>query len=180
MVADQPTSFLDEHPDSFQSFIGKTLAESTLSEAARSKDSPMPIPTLTPLSVNQLNAIAPIALAYIGDAVFELYVRSRFLFPAQRIHNYHQQVVAQVKAEQQANHLDSLVPYLTEAEKNILRRGRNATSGRQRRADAQTYQKSTGFEALIGFLYLSNQPRLFDLLNRLKLDCPSLDGPSSQ
>ncbi len=121
------------------------------------------------LSGAQLNAIAPVSLAYIGDAVFEMYVRSRLLFPAKRIRDYHTQVVSQVKAEQQAYYADLLLPHLNDAEKDMLRRGRNATTGRQRRAAAQSYQKATGFEALIGFLYLSNQPRLFDLLNRLSI-----------
>lgn len=121
------------------------------------------------ISGAQLNAVAPISLAYIGDAVFEMYVRSRLLFPAKRIREYHTQVVSQVKAEQQALYADLLLPYLTDDEKDILRRGRNATTGRQRRATAQSYQKATGFEALLGFLYLSDQSRLFDLLDRLSI-----------
>ena len=121
------------------------------------------------LSSAQLGTVTPSALAYIGDAVFELYVRSRLLIPQKRIRHYHQQVVDQVNAEQQARYLDCLTPYLNAAEKDIARRGRNATSGRSRRATAQNYQKATGFEALIGFLYLSDQVRLFDLLDRLKI-----------
>ena len=121
------------------------------------------------LSKAQLGMLPPISLAYIGDAVFELYVRSRLLLPAQRIRDYHDQVVNQVKAEQQSHHVDRLVPHLTDEEKDMLRRGRNATSGRHRRAAAHSYQKATGFEALIGFLYLSDQPRLLSLLNRLSI-----------
>ncbi len=121
------------------------------------------------LSGAQLNAVAPVSLAYIGDAVFEMYVRSRLLFPAKRIRDYHTQVVSQVKAEQQADYADLLLPHLSDIEKDILRRGRNATTGRQRRAAAQSYQKATGFEALLGFLYLSDQSRLFDLLDRLSI-----------
>ncbi len=131
--------------------------------------SDLPQDAIGELSESQLNAIAPISLAYIGDAVFEMYVRSRLLLPAKKIRDYHNQVVSQVKAEQQAQYADLLVPSLTEAEKDILRRGRNATTGRQRRATAQSYQKATGFEALIGFLYLSDRPRLFDLLKRLSI-----------
>ncbi|CAN5838571.1 hypothetical protein BH23CYA1_BH23CYA1_18790 [soil metagenome] len=121
------------------------------------------------LSAARTGSIAPISLAYIGDAVFELYVRSRLLIPAKRIRNYHQQVVAEVKAEQQAEYADVLIPYLSGAEKEILRRGRNATSGRHRRVGAKEYQKATGFEALVGFLYLNDQPRLLNLLNRLEI-----------
>ncbi|MEO0705539.1 MAG: ribonuclease III domain-containing protein [Cyanobacteria bacterium J06649_5] len=119
---------------------------------------------------SELASIAPISLAYIGDAVFELYVRSQLLIPAKRLRDYHEQVVAQVKTEQQAHYVDVLTPYLTEAEKDVMRRGRNATSGRNRRANAQDYQKATGFEALIGFLYISDQARLFNLLNQLSVN----------
>lgn len=117
----------------------------------------------------QFNTLSPISLAYIGDAVFELYVRSRLLFPAKRIRDYHNQVVSSVKAEQQAEYLDRLIESLTDSEKDILRQGRNATSGRHRRADAQQYQKSTGFEALLGYLYLRDRSRLIELLNQLAI-----------
>lgn len=120
-------------------------------------------------NARDLRSISPIALAYIGDAVFELYVRSQRLLPAKRIRDYHQQVVTQVNAEQQARYVDLLLPDLTESEKDILRRGRNATTGRNRRASGQDYQKATGFEALLGFLYLSDQPRLFHLLAKLPI-----------
>lgn len=121
------------------------------------------------MAPNQLNALAPISLAYIGDAVFELYVRSRLLIPSKRIRDYHQQVVGQVKAEQQARYVDVLLPHLNTAEQDILRRGRNATTGRSRRAKGADYQKATGLEALVGFLYLSDTDRLISLLNRLEI-----------
>ncbi len=120
-----------------------------------------------PLTNSELNAISPIALAYIGDAVFELHVRSRLLLPAKRIRDYHQQVVTQVKAEQQSHFVDILGPHLTDAERDLVRRGRNATTGKSRRASGQDYQKATGLETLIGFLYLSDQPRLIALLDLL-------------
>ena len=118
---------------------------------------------------HKLEAISPIALAYIGDAVFELYVRSHLLTPPKRIRDYHQQVVERVKAESQARCVDLLGQHLTEAEKEILRRGRNATTGKNRRAKGQEYQKATGLEALVGFLYLSDVPRLLKLLGYLDI-----------
>ena len=121
------------------------------------------------LTTQQLQAITPTTLAYIGDAVFELYVRSRLLLPAKRIHDYHTQVVGHVKAEQQAQYVSVLVPHLNDVEKEILRRGRNAASGKQRRAHAQHYQQSTGFEALLGFLFLSDRTRLTQLLSYLAI-----------
>ena len=116
-----------------------------------------------------MSAIAPTTLAYIGDAVFELYVRSRLLFPAKRTRDYHIEVVSHVKAEQQAHYVNVILPHLTEREKDILRRGRNATSGKQRRASAQHYQQATGFEALLGFLFLSDRTRLTTILSYLSI-----------
>ena len=127
--------------------------------------------TLSPeANLAQVSQIKPIALAYLGDAVFELYVRSQLLHPPKRIRDYHQQVVSRVKAERQAYYADVLVEHLTAFEKDLLRRGRNATVGKNRRARGQDYQKATGLEALIGFLYLSDLPRLLELLSYLKID----------
>lgn len=115
-----------------------------------------------------LRQLSPAALAYIGDAVYELYVRTRYLFPPQRLQNYHNQVVAQVRAESQACHLQSLHPYLNEGEREIVRRGRNAASKRPKRVDPDLYQQATGLEALLGYLYLSDLPRLVQLLNQIQ------------
>jgi ribonuclease III family protein len=145
-----------------------SIQESSLQKSSLQESSPQNMP-VTPPARSQVDDVSPIALAYIGDAVFELYVRSRLLLPAKRIRDYHTQVVSQVKTEQQADYIDQLIPYLNDSEKDILRRGRNATTGRQRRAAAQAYQKATGFEALIGFLYLSDQARLLELLGYLPL-----------
>ena len=122
-------------------------------------------------------AIAPISLAYIGDAVFELYVRSQLLMPAKRIRDYHQLVVTEVNAEQQSHYVDILTPHLSEDELDLLRRGRNATTGRHRRASGQDYQKATGFEALLGFLYLKDQTRLLQLLKKLEITGSPVPSP---
>lgn len=120
------------------------------------------------LSPNQIQRLSPAALAYLGDAVFELYIRRCYLFPPQRIQTYHQQVVAQVRAEAQSAHLQTLIPHLTPVELEWLKRGRNAVTNRSRRVDADTYQQATSLETLIGYLYLTDLQRLmqlFDLLN---------------
>jgi len=124
------------------------------------------------LTPEQVNALSPVALAYIGDAVYELFVRGMFLFPPKRIQAFHQQVVSQVRAEQQAYQVQQLTPLLTEAEKDLLRRGRNASSRGPRRVDSQIYQQSTGFEALVGYLYLTKPARLMELLSALTFDSP--------
>lgn len=121
------------------------------------------------LSLSQIQQLSPAALAYIGDAVYELFIRQHYLIPPQRIHAFHQQVVAQVRAEAQAQHLQTLIPHLTEVEMTWLKRGRNAVTNRPRRVDAETYQQATSLETLIGYLYLTDLQRLFDLLNLLNL-----------
>jgi len=113
--------------------------------------------------------ISPASLAYIGDGVYELYIRSYYLLPAKRICDYHKQVVTQVKAETQAQHLRSLYSYLTEQEKEILKRGRNAATGKPRRLSLSIYQQATSLEALIGYLYLTDADRLQELFNYLEL-----------
>ena len=122
------------------------------------------------LSSNQLQRLSPLALAYIGDAVYELFVRSRFLVPPKRVQTYHRQVVRHVRAEQQACYLEILKPYLTEAEADIMRRGRNAASGRGQRASTHDYRQATAFEALIGYLYLTDPQRLIEVLGYLPVD----------
>ncbi|MDX2230790.1 MAG: ribonuclease III domain-containing protein [Leptolyngbyaceae cyanobacterium bins.349] len=121
------------------------------------------------LSTAQIQQLSPAALAYIGDAVYELFIRRCFLTPPQRIQSYHQQVVAQVRAEAQAHHLQMLIPHLTPMEMEWVKRGRNAATGRPRRVDPDIYQQATSLEALVGYLYLTNAQRLMELLNLLHL-----------
>lgn len=117
-----------------------------------------------------IEQLSPTALAYIGDAVFELYVRTKFLMPPKRMANYHSQVVTQVRAESQSAHLLKLLPHLTEQEHSILRRGRNACVSKPRRLSLQTYQQATSLETLIGYLHLTNPSRLSELLAKLDFD----------
>jgi ribonuclease III family protein len=134
--------------------------------------SPPLIPDLLAATIHlkpgEIPRISPAALAYLGDAVYELYVRQTYLMPPQRPDAYHRQVVAQVRAESQANHLAALDPQLTDAERAVVKRGRNA-SPKSKRADPGAYQKATGFEALVGYLYLTDPDRLQTLLSRLGL-----------
>ena len=125
--------------------------------------------SITVVGTNQLKQLSPVALAYIGDAVYELFVRTQLLLPPKRIADYHSQVVAQVRAEAQAAHLQNLEPYLTLAEKDILRRGRNAVTNKPRRLSIKIYQQASSFETLIGYLYLEDPQRLQDLLTKLNL-----------
>ena len=114
--------------------------------------------------------LSPASLAYIGDAVYELYVRSYYLLPPRRISDYHRLVVAQVRAETQAAHLRSLESYLDESEREIVRRGRNAASGGRRGLSPAIYRQATSLETLLGYLYLKNPDRLNQLLELLELE----------
>lgn len=113
--------------------------------------------------------MSPNALAYLGDAVYELYVRNFYLVPMQRPDTYHRLVVEQVRAEAQALHLRSLTPHLNNTELEIVRRGRNATTGRPKRLAPEIYQQATSLETLIGYLYLTDMQRLTELLQKLNL-----------
>lgn len=119
------------------------------------------------LTPHQALQVAPAVLAYIGDAVYELHVRLQYLHPPRRIQTFHQQVVAQVRAETQAQQLLKLAALLTEVEQDIVRRGRNAATGKPKRLSVDIYRQATGFEALLGYLYLTEGDRLSYLLAQL-------------
>lgn len=112
---------------------------------------------------------SPLALAYIGDGVYELFVRTKVIeehenMPANKLHK---KTVQYVKAHAQADSIDAMLPHLTEDETAVYKRGRNAKSNTTpKNADMADYRKATGFEALIGFLYLSGEnERLHELMN---------------
>lgn len=108
--------------------------------------------------VDQLNALA---LAYMGDAVFEQAVREHLLRSGRvKPNTLHRQSTAFVSAKAQATVLKRLTEeeFLTEAELAVMRRGRNAKSGTvPKNTDVQTYNFSTAFEAVLGWLYLKKQ-----------------------
>ncbi len=110
--------------------------------------------------------LSPLVLAYIGDAVFELYVRLGLIPNVSKVQRLHKQAIQYVRAQSQADILKSWEPLLSEEEEAIVRRGRNAKSAVPKSADMITYRRSTAMEALIGYLYVSGQEqRLWELLN---------------
>ncbi len=130
---------------------------------------------LLPIAQVQVRQLSPAALAYLGDAVYELYIRTHCLVPPSRLASYHRQVISHVRAESQALYLRLLQPQLTPAELEILRQGRNAVQRRPRRLNPVTYQQATSFEALIGYLYLTDPPRLDQLFQSLDLEATESD-----
>ncbi|AFY72613.1 hypothetical protein Syn7502_00453 [Synechococcus sp. PCC 7502] len=109
------------------------------------------------------------SLAYIGDAVYELHVRMYYLSPPRTASAYHQLVVAKVRAENQAKQLDRLIQtlFLNDAESDLVKRGRNAAGYASRNIDPAIYQKATGFETLIGYLYLTDHDRLHQIFEQI-------------
>lgn len=116
------------------------------------------------ITLSQVKTLSPTALAYLGDAVFELFVRSQLLMPPRKINDYHQSVVAHVKAESQAQLAQVILPHLTEEEQTIFRRARNSAMGKPKRVPLNVYQQATGLEALLGYLHLTDPNRLAEVL----------------
>lgn len=111
--------------------------------------------------------INPLVLAYIGDAVYELYIRTLLVSKSNaHVHRLHMDSVKFVKAKAQSDIIHKIMDKLTEDEQNIVRRGRNAKSGTiPKNADVTEYKYATGFESLIGYLYLmDDHSRLVDIL----------------
>ena len=111
---------------------------------------------------------SPLVLAYIGDAVYEVFTREKLLgehpdMPAYKLHKLN---VHYVRAKAQSSAMAAIEPILTEEELAIYKRGRNAKAGTvPKNADLVDYRRATGFEALIGFLELSGQQeRLLEIM----------------
>ena len=110
---------------------------------------------------------SPLALAFVGDAVYEQFIRTKILLMANTSANkLHHRAVHFVKASAQSSAMKALMPLLTEEEEEIFKRGRNAHSASvPKNADVTEYRAATGFEALIGYLYLTaRQERLQEVM----------------
>ncbi|MGI6149110.1 MAG: Mini-ribonuclease 3 [Firmicutes bacterium] len=115
--------------------------------------------------------LSPLVLAYVGDAVFELYVRTHLAGQKGRLNELHKAAVHYVQAKSQAEIIHQWEPLLTEEEKGVVKRGRNTRSTPPRSAAVADYRYSTGFEALLGYLYLSGQKeRLLELLSHVQIE----------
>jgi ribonuclease-3 family protein len=111
-------------------------------------------------------ALSGLSLAFIGDAVYELFIRKYILSKGEaRMKELHKETVRLVNADFQADMTDVLLPKLREDELAVFKRGRNAHAGHtpKNKSEAQ-YHKSTGFEALIGYLYLKKDFERLDFI----------------
>ena len=102
-------------------------------------------------------------LAYIGDVVYELYIREHVISNSrEQVNKLHKKTIKYVSAKAQARIVEALNSEFSEEEKDVIRRGRNAEANTvPKNTDVITYKIATGFEALIGYLYLlKNEERL--------------------
>ena len=113
----------------------------------------------------------PLQMAYLGDTLHDLYVRSMLVSRKMSVGAMHKQAVRMVSAAAQARMLEAIEPELTEQEADITRRGRNAQAkhAAPKHVDPADYAHATGLEALWGYLYVTKQTDRLDTLIRLAI-----------
>ena len=119
------------------------------------------------LEDTDIRSYSPLTLAYIGDAIYELVIRTILVEKGNtQVNKLHQRASKLVKASAQSEIIEKLKPYLTEEEMGIFKRGRNAKSFTMaKNASMSDYRRATGFEAFMGHLYLTEQwDRMLELI----------------
>lgn len=115
----------------------------------------------------ELITMSPLVLAYIGDTIYESYIREYLIRKNinKKVNDLHKSAVKYVKAKAQATIMHELESELTEEELRIYKRGRNQKSHTSpKNADIIDYKHATGFEALVGYLYLRNEKERLDYI----------------
>ena len=118
----------------------------------------------------EVELMSPLTWAYIGDAVYELFIRNKLINETNlKPHKLHIEAIKYVKAKSQAQKLNEIYEFLTDEEKDIVRRGRNTQNHHlPKNSNVQEYMYATAFEALIGYLYLTKQhSRLKEILAKI-------------
>ncbi|WP_075720515.1 Mini-ribonuclease 3 [Roseburia sp. 499] len=116
-----------------------------------------------------IRSYSPLALAYIGDGIYDLVIRSMIVGKGNtQANQLHRQTSQLVKAHTQSEMIEVLLPELSEEEMAVYKRGRNAKSPTMAKNATMTdYRRATGFEALMGYLYLENQmERMMELIKK--------------
>ncbi len=108
-------------------------------------------------------------LAYLGDALYDLYVREHLIARGGRVRALHREAVSLVCARAQSEALGRVLERLTEAERDVARRARNCDQHPPRSADPADYRRATALEALIGYLYVTGQRERMNEILRLAL-----------
>ena len=107
----------------------------------------------------EINLLSPLTWAYVGDCVYELYIRTKLVNKTKmKPHQLHIEAIKHVKAKSQAELLQKIEDELTDEEKDIVRRTRNTQNHHlPKNSNIQEYMYATAFEGLIGYLYLTKQ-----------------------
>jgi len=126
------------------------------------------------LSGEDIMMLSPLQLAYIGDAVYELLVRTHLLNYNLKVNELHKAATKYVKAKAQSDIIHKIEVFLTDEEKSYVKKGRNTkTNSSPKNGDLLDYKYATGFECLFGYLYLTNQEgrlgEIFDLILKLEI-----------
>lgn len=120
----------------------------------------------------EVNSLSPLTWAYVGDSVYELYIRTHLVNTTRlKPHKLHIEAIGYVKAQAQAEILKKIQDQLTEEEREIVRRGRNAENHHlPKNANSVDYMYSTAFEALIGYVYLTGQTQRLQEILQMCID----------
>lgn len=126
------------------------------------------MPLMTKSAARQLNALQ---LAYMGDTIFDLLARTDLMFTDLHVKDMHGKVTEVVNARSQARALQAIRHLLDEDECDIVRRARNVRLGHNipHAASREEYLDATGYEALMGYLYLTGQMKRAQMLYKLSL-----------
>ncbi len=117
-----------------------------------------------------VNMLSPLNLAFVGDTVFDLFVRETLVCQANRpVNKLHKKATDLVKASSQAKAAEKIKDFLTEEEQSVIRRGRNAhTNHKAKNMSEADYHLATGLEALFGYLYLKGETdRLREIFGKI-------------
>lgn len=123
------------------------------------------------LNGEDIKMLSPLQLAYIGDAVYELCIRTYLIKKGISMKKLHRETTQYVKAKSQSNIVHTLKNSLTDEEQSIVRRGRNAKANSiPKNVKLIDYKYATGFESLIGYLYLTGRDnRMMELFDKILL-----------
>ena len=126
----------------------------------------------TSRSIQEVKLLPPLTWAYIGDCVYELYIRTKLINETyMKPHALHIESIKYVKASAQSEILKRIYNDLTEEEKDIVRSGRNAENHHlPKNANVQEYMYATAYEALLGYLYLTKQTQRLQEILKISVD----------
>lgn len=155
------------------------------SDNQQQEDPSMFFELMSPITTVKPDQMSASAQAYLGDVVFELFVRSRYVWPSRRMSNLQNKVVSVVRAETQSILLQKFIKSfpLTSIEQGVLARGRNAVLTAKKKGKsannsggASAYQDSTAFEALIGYTYINDKKRFNEMMTWIQTELDAMDG----